>query len=57
MAKRLGKKAKIEATTFYTILITAAVFLVTAAVSLASKTPLDLGSKAFETANLDIKNE
>jgi len=49
------KKAKIEATTFYTILITAAVFLVTAAVSLASKTPLDLGSKAFETANLDIR--
>jgi len=28
--------------------------LVTAAVSLASRTPLDLGSKAFETANLDI---
>jgi len=30
-------------------------FLVTAAVSLASRTPLDLGSKAFETANLDIR--
>jgi len=52
--KTFRKKAKIEATTFYTILITAAGFLVTAAVSLASRTPLDLGSKAFETANLDI---
>jgi len=53
--KTFRKKAKIEATTFYTILITAAGFLVTAAISLASRTPLDLGSKAFETANLDIR--
>ena len=52
--KTFRKKAKIEATIFYTILITAAGFLVTAAISLASKTPLDLASKAFETANLDI---
>ena len=52
--KTFRKKAKIEATTFYTILITAAGFLVTAAISLASRTPLDLGSKAFETVNLDI---
>lgn len=52
--KTFRKKAKIEATIFYTILITATGFLVTAAVSLASKTPLDLASKAFETANLDI---
>ena len=52
--KTFRKKAKVEATTFYTILITAAGFLVTAAISLASRTPLDLGSKAFETANLDI---
>jgi len=52
--KTFRKKAKIEATIFYTILITATGFLVTAAISLASKTPLDLASKAFETANLDI---
>lgn len=52
--KNFRKKAKIEATIFYTILITAAGFLVTTAVSLASRTPLDLGSKAFETVNLDI---
>jgi len=52
--KTFRKKAKVEATIFYTILITAAGFLVTAAVSFASRTPLDLGSKAFETVNLDI---
>lgn len=52
--RNFRKKAKIEATIFYTILITAAGFLVTAAVSLASGTPLDLSSKAFQTVNLDI---
>ncbi len=52
--KTFRKKAKIEATIFYTILITAAGFLVTAAVSLASGTPLDLSSEAFQTVNPDI---